>query len=65
MTAKHRGNRDAQQILDQLFAKTLKGQKESEKAFKTYRPSKEDESEIERINRIKREKHHNFVRDFE
>ena len=64
LTAKHRGNEDAQKILDQLFVKTLKGQKESEQSIKTFKPEKDAESEIERINRIKREKHHNYVRDF-
>jgi hypothetical protein len=50
------GNREAQKILDQMFLKTLKGMKESERGVKTYEPSAEGETEIQRLNRRWRER---------
>jgi len=59
ISAKHSGNKKAQEVLDQLWLKTLKGVKEQEKGAKTYVPPKDGESPIQRLNRFRREKEEN------
>jgi len=63
MTAKHSGNQQAEKVLNELLLKAVKGSKEQEKGIKTFKPTEDSESEIQRLNRLRREKHPNYQRD--
>jgi hypothetical protein len=50
------GDKSAEQVLGQLLEKTLQGVKQNKKGFGQIE-TPENETEIQRINRINREKH--------
>jgi hypothetical protein len=50
------GDKNAEQVLGQLLVKSLKGVKENRQGFGQFKPCEGSETEIQRLNRIWREK---------
>ena len=53
----HIGNKNAQVTLSKMFEKAVLGSKENEKGIKTFEATQNDESDLQRIQRVFREKY--------